>query len=375
MIIGGILIIIIAVVGVLLFLNSKNKSTAVNANTPIATDNTNTNTNTSTTPDPTNPVTTPVGGILASDKIKKLSDSSVVAPILSVDEKAVWFFTNDGHLYKVNLSTGLKQESLLPEKLTVSNAIWPQLGNDFIVVSGSGSAKTFSYYNSDLANTAGQKFGTFPANVHEIDYLQDGKHIAYNWVNGATSTLAIANFDLANYENIVTLPAPDLNIKMSPNGNRALLYNETNSGDGNLYYVSFKTKKLITLHTSMDNAAIWSGDGIKFLYNRDSGDGTKNTKLWLGDSDTATNKEIALNGSVSKATFDKSGNFVFVAVSNGDSDDIWKVDTKTLAKTKVFSGTDSGTIKINATNLFVSADDATLYFKNDDGYLYSVPIK
>jgi hypothetical protein len=369
MIIGGILGLIIVIVGFLLFLNNKNKNTA-----NVATTST---TDTSVVTDPAQKNQIPANGILASQKLRKLSDSTVIAPVLNFDGKAIWFFTStdDGHLYKVNVTNGLKQEFILPGKVNITDGIWPSVGNDFIVVTGSGAAKSFNYYNSDLKDSPDQKFLTFPQNIREIDFLQDGKHIAYNWVKDSSSSLAIANFDLKNFESIVNLPVPNLTIKVSPNGDRAFLYNDSDHASGKLYYVSFQAKKLITLATSTDNTVIWAGDGKRFLYNRDAGDGTKNNKLWIGNSEVISNKDISLNGSVAKATFDKSGDNVYVAISNGGSDDIWKVSTTTLVKTKVFSAADAGAIRINATNLFLSSDGATLYFKNDDGYLYSVPIK
>ncbi|GAC1413387.1 MAG: hypothetical protein NVSMB66_5210 [Candidatus Doudnabacteria bacterium] len=365
---GGILGLIIIVVGFLLFLNGKNKSSSNQTASNQTADNSNQGGLLSS-----NTGTLPSGGILS--KVKKISDSPVVAPVLSLDGKAAWFFTPDGHLYKINLSSGLKQEFLLPSKIDITDAIWPGLGNDFIIVSGSGSAKTFNYYNNDLKNSPDQKFATFPNNVRQVDFLQDGKHIAYTWITSTSSMLAIANYDLKGYENLVALPSSDLTVKVSPSGVRAFLYNANNPQDGTLYYVSFKDKKLITLHTSTDNSVVWSSDGKSFIYNRDSGDGSKNNKLWLGDTSAITNKDLAISGAVNKSTFDRNGSNIYVAVPNGGSDDIWRIDTLTLVKTKVFNASDSGSIKINAKNLFVSEDGATLYFKNDDGYLYSVPIK
>lgn len=375
LIMGGVLGLIIVVAGFLLFLNTQNKKTAAIQTTDTsASTTTTTDASTSSGTDNSSGGNIPTGGILS--KVKKISDSAVIAPVLSLDGKSVWFFTSDGHLYKINLTSGLKQEFLLPSKLSISDAIWPGIGNDFIIVTGSGSAKTFNYYNDALKDSPDQKFLTYPNNVRQIDFLQDGKHIAYTWVTDKGATLALGNFDMKEaFENIVALPSPDLSVKVSPSGNRAFLFNVNNPQDGNLYYVSFKDKKLVTLHTSSENSVVWSGDGKRFIYNRDSGDGSKNNKLWLGDSSAISNKDISLNSAVNKTTFDKTGSNIFVAVSNGGSDDIWKVDASTLAKTKVFSASDAGSIKINATNLFVSDDGATLYFKNDDGYLYSVPIK
>ncbi len=355
---GGMLGLIIIVVGFILFLNSKSKS---------ATDNqTENNTDSALISDEE---------IASSNsKIKKLSDSPVIAPILSFDGKAIWFFTNDGHLYKVNLSTGLKQEYLLPARLEVLDGIWPKQGNDFIIVSSGSGSKTFNYYNSDDKDSADQKFITYPSNMKEVDFLPDGKHIAYNWVTTTGSSLAIATFDTKSFQNIVSLPDKDLNVTVSSRGDKIFAFNKSGA-DGKLYYVTVPDKKIVTLRTSQENGAVWSPDGRRFIWNLDSGDGSRNDKLWLGDSESRSNKDLTLNGSIWKVAFDKTGQNIYVAANDGGSDSFWKVNSSTLVKTKIFSGSDAGSMKINASNLLVSDDGATLYFKNSDGFLYSIPAK
>ncbi len=356
---GGLLAVIIIVVGIILFLNSKSKNAAEQQ--------TETSTNTPVTKDGTTDTST-------NSKIKKISDGAVISPVLSFDGKAIWFFTNDGHLYKVNLTSGLKQEFLLPAKLDIVDGIWPRQGNDFIIVSSGSGSKSFNYYNSDDKDKPDQKFITYPSSMKEVDFLPDGKHIAYNWVTDKGSTFATANFDATGFQNIVSLPDKDLNISVSSIGDKAFAYNKSGA-DGKLYFVSIAGKKITTLKTSQENGAIWSPDGRRFIWNLDSGDGSKNDKLWLGDAQSYTNKDLGLNGSIWKVSFDKDGQNLYVAANDGGSDSFWRISLGTLTKTKIFSSADAGSIKINATNLLVSDDGATLYFKNSDGFLYSIPAK
>jgi Tol biopolymer transport system component len=362
---GSILGLIIIIVAFLLFLNGRNNSAADNQSTD-QTENTN-------LPDGNS------NGILndsdtpSNSKIRKLSDGAVIAPALGFDDKAVWFFTADGHLYKVNLETGLKQEFLLPSTVSITDAIWPVTGNDFIIVNGNGTARTFYYYNSDLKDTANQKFITFPANVKSMDFLSDGKRIAYIWAGDKDAKLEIGDHDLKNYEVITTVPSSNLAIKVSPKGDRAILFDASNVSSGNFYLVSFASKKLIPIKTSMENTVKWSGNGVNFVFNKDEG-AVKSNKLWIGSSDKNEDHDTGLTSSVSKAAFDNSGNNLFVAVRDGDSDSFWKINTATLVKTKVFDAADAGNLTINANNLFVSSDGATLYFKNSDGYLYGIDL-
>ncbi len=350
---GSILGLIIVIVVFIVIVNSRSKAPAVTENNNPETTQNNTENQ--------NPAASP-------DQLTKLSDGAVLAPILSYDGKASWFFTADGHLYKLNLSTGLKQEYLLPTYLNVTDAIWPLNGNDFIVVTGTGATKTFNYYNAET-----KAFSEYPSNVKSVDFTPDGKHVIYNWVSGAKSTLSLADPDLKNFQNVLDLPAGGLTLKVSALGNKVFAYDHANSQDGKLNLVNLDSKKLVTLRTSQDNAVLWSPDGKKFVYNRDPDGKTENNSLWLGDSEEVTNRQLNISGAVSKVVFDQSGKYLFVASVGLDdqTESIWKIDLQSLQKTKVFKVKDLVT-KIDASDLLISPDAQILYFKNADGYLYSV---
>lgn len=349
---GSILGLIIVIVVFIIIVNARSKAPVTEQNnTEVTAENT----------DKTAPAAN-------TDQLTKITDAAVIAPILSYDGKAAWFFTGDGHLYKLNLSTGLKQEYLLPTYLEVSDVIWPLNGNDFIVVLGTGASKTFSYYNSET-----KTFNDYPSNVKAVDFTPDGKHVIYNWVSGAKSTLSLADPNLKNYQNIIDLPSGGLTLKVSALGNKVFAYDHANSTDGKLNLIDLDSKKLVTIRTAADNSVLWSPDGKKFVYNRDPDGKTNNNSLWLGDSEEVTNKQLNIEGSVSKTVFDQSGKYLFVSSVGLDdqTESIWKIDLQTLQKTKVFKLKDLVT-KIDASDLLISPDAQILYFKNADGYLYSV---
>ncbi len=308
----------------------------------------------------------------AAADIHKISDSPAIAPIFSFDGQTLWYFTSDGHLYSLNPSTGLKQEYLLPQSVTIDNAIWPAQGDDFIIVSGTGTSKIFRYYDSSA-----KTFINYPANVKEADFMPDGQKVAYNWVSGTTSELSIAAKDLTGHKTIATLPQADLTIKVSPLGDRAFAYDNSNPQSGKLYYINFTTKKVTTLPTASENDAVWAPDGKHFLYNRNTGgkSGSSSNELWLGDIDAGTDTDLHIASKVSKAVFDKSGNNLYVAAQTVDglSEEVWKIDLTAMQKTKVFSPADNDPA-INSSNLLLSGDGTTLYFINSDGYIYSVSL-
>lgn len=353
--VGGILALVIAGLVVFLVLNSKSKNAAEQQSTDT------TNNTTTTVPDTTS-------------KLQKVSDTNVVAPILSYDSKAVWYFTPDGHLYKLNLSTGLKQEFLLPSKLDIVSAVWPRAGSDFIIVANKSGVRSYNYYNDDFKDNTDQKFYAFPDNVKDLDFLPDGKSVLYNSVVGKNSLLVIGSYDLKTSSIVVNMPDKDLRVAVSPDGSKALAYNKNNPTDGKLYLVSIADKKIITtLKTSQENSALWSPDGKKFIWNK--ANGLPNNELWLGDANAPINNDIGLAGSVSKVAFSSDNQTAYIAAPDGSGDSFWKVDLSTLVKTKIFSVSDANGTDVHASNLLVSNDGATLYFKNSDGFLYSIPAK
>lgn len=300
----------------------------------------------------------------------KISDSPAIAPVFSYDGQTIWYFTSDGHLYRLNPASGIKQEYLLPQSLTIDDGIWPAQGDDFIVVSGTGTAKIFRYYDSSA-----KSFINYPSNVKEVDFMPNGQQVVYNWVSGTTSELSVAAKDLTGHKTVATLPQADLTIKASPLGDRAFAYDNSNPKSGKLYYINFTTKKVTALPTALENDAVWAPDGRHFLYNRNPGGQSSNGDLWLGDIDAGTDTDLHIASKVSKAVFDSSGNNLYVAAQTVDglSEEVWKINLNTMSKTKVFTPADNDPA-INSSHLMLSNDGTTLYFENSDGYIYSVQL-
>ncbi len=370
---GGILVLIIVVVGIILMVNAKNKkpttdTTVTDQNTNTTDTNTDTTTNTNTNTDTTTTDTTTV-----QSRITKVSAEPVVSPVLSFDGKAVWYFTSAGSSYKVNLSTGLRQEYALQDKAATYEAIWPNSGADFILVSGNDPSRTFRYYNSDT-----KQFTEYPTNFKGVDFTSDTKSILYNWVKDNKSTLSTGNLRNSTFQNLIDLPESGLTVKAGPNINRALAFNKDKPDSGKLYLILIDTKKVITLKTGVDNSAIWSPDGKHFLYNRNPDETAVNKNLWLGDSTAPVDKDLGIVSTVSKAVFDSTGANLYVAVADtaGDGGDvIWKIDLSTLQKTQIFKplSTDVPST-ISVSQLLISPDNTSIFFKNSDGYLYGYKI-
>lgn len=298
----------------------------------------------------------------SSNEPVKLSDVAVVTPILSYDGKAVWFFTNDGHLYKIDLVSGLKKEFLLPALLAVDQVIWPQVGNDFIVASGTTGSKVFDYYNGET-----KKYVRYPSNIKGVDFLPSAKRVVYNWVNqDGKSELTEANPDTGAHQKLIDLQEGGFTIKTSPDGSKAFAFREATPKDSKLNFIDLASNKTFVIKTSISNSAAWSTDSKSFVFNKLDAGNSESRTLWVGSTQSASNdRSLGINASAEKAVFDRNSENMYVVSDEGI---LWRVNTVSFEKTQVII---PGTGTLNAVNILLSPDGKVLYYKAIDGYLYS----
>lgn len=341
---------ILALAGYLLF--GKKKTTTTPTPPPTTQDQTNnTPTDSNTNTDSETPAET----------ITKLSDTKAVSPAFSYTGNSIWYLTEDGHMYTINLISGLKKEYVLPANLSVTKVIWPAAGDDFIIVTDTSAAgRTFNYYDS-----VKKTFTQYPKNIRGVDFTRDGKGVIYNWITDKNlSGLTQANPDTSDHVPLMDLSDGDYDVKISSLGDKAFVYQYKNSKDGKLGYVDLTAKKLITISTGADNSAIWSPDGTKFLFNKPETDGGGDD-LWLGDlSSTTGDKNLGIKSVATKAYFDADGQNVYVGVDKS----IWKISVKDQKKIKVLDS--SSSVTLNPQSLIISNDGKIAYIWNSDGFLY-----
>jgi len=374
---GSILALIVITIGFILFVqfrakkNNSSQLTSTDASSSSSSSSSSSDQNNpapAPTPTPTpTPSPTPAVPVPAPGSPVKLTDTAAVSPALSYDGTLLWYFTPDGHLFNVDLQTGQKKEYLLPNNYSVTKAIWPSVGNDFIVQSGSGSGRTFYYYDSQT-----KKFIAYPANVKAVDFMPDGLHVVYEWVDASNkATLSTANFDLTGHKTVLSLPtADDYVIKAASLRNRAFYYKDNALADGKIYYANLDSGSTFAIKTAASNQVIWSPDSTHFLYNRLDKDGnTASNQLWLGDLDSSTDTALGVDGLPAKGAFDKTGAHLVLALpGSGGNDTLMIADTKTFQANNFFTGTG-----VSAADLAVANDAGTVYFKNSDGFVYSLP--
>lgn len=347
-ILGGLLVLILAIGGFLLFGGSKTPTGTGDQN---QTDNQNT--------DNSNNDSGNSGTV--TQKVVKISDTKAVSPAFSYTGNSLWYFTPDGHLYEINLISGLKKEYVLPSNLTVSKAIWPMAGDDFILVTDTDAAgRTFNYYSAEK-----KAFVQYPKNIRGVDFTKDGKQVVYNWVTDKNlSGLTLANPDTSAHQSLLDLPDGDYDVKVSPLGDKVFIYQYKNPGNSKIGLVDLATKKLSNIDAGANNAVVWSTDGKKFAYNKPS-IGTPGDELWIGDiSSSNADVNTGLKATADKVFFDATGANMYVAADQA----IWKVSIADNKKTKVLES--SGSITISPKQILISKDTKVAYIWNSDGYLY-----
>ena len=387
-ILGGLLLLIV-IAGVTLAVISK-KSTKTT--TLPTTTTTRTTTTTGTTPTTSTTTTTTTGnkpsGNATTDALVRRTTDQVISPILSFKGNEVWYFTPDGNLEQLDLTTANLKKYVLPKALTVSSAIWPSQGSDFIITSvNPDGSKTFNYYSS-----TSKSFTAYPANVKEVQFMPSGNQVVYVWDNGnKTSSLSIADPSLSNHKQLLaSMPEADDTLVISPLGDRILMYDSSSPTNNKLYLMAFSDNKPHTIKTGPENAAIWSNDGQRFVFNKFNPAVTTDTTLWLGSvSGAKSDISLGITVPVSKVAFDTTGATMYYGAPDSNAasgaaasdaapnqslslaDSLWSYAVGTATKTELFSG---NTYNLNVSNLLVSNDQKNLYFKNSDGYLYSAVV-
>jgi hypothetical protein len=314
----------------------------------------------------------------------------VVAPILSFNGNYLWYFTQSGTLKELTLATASLQSYPLPQTLNINYAVWATQGSDFIISGTASGSTTRAYY---YYNSTAKTFTKYPAQVEEVQFMPSGNQVVYLWNNGnSTSSLSIGDTNLGNHKQLVSsMPDQDDAIVVSPLGDHLLAYDAAAPTNGKLYLMAFSDSKLHTIKTNIENQGVWSTDGQHFVFNKYNAAAPSDATLWLG-SIASSSGDISLNISPapSKIVFNTTGSNMYYAAAdskasdataNNDSttsqpillpDSLWSYNVATGSKTEIFSG---DTNNLSVSDLMISNDESTLYFRNSDGYVYSVPVK
>ncbi len=301
-------------------------------------------------------------------EIKELVDERAIAPISSFDGNAVWYFTANGRLFRVNTDGSGLSEFPLPQ-LTSGNLVdvaWPIEGNDFIAITATSAGEVKNYYDS-----VQKKYVALPANIQSFDWLPDGKRIAYVWKSGdnATQQLVMANADGTGFRTIKNVFWPDLQVKASPLGKEVLLIRSMIEGQVNkIYRANLETGAIdIVIDEGRNLDALWLPGGEKFIFAQDNI--TRIPRLFLYNFSSRQVVDLNVNTTLDKVVVNKDGKYLYAAAPKKDNtgDEFVKLD---LATYKLETYFDPGE-DLRAKNLIMVGNN--LYFVNSrDGKIYYI---
>jgi hypothetical protein len=284
--------------------------------------------------------------------VKKVLDEVVISPVASYDNQSIWYFNSEGRLFKANTDGSNLSEYPLPAipGSKLKRVLWPKQGSDFISIASNGTNDLKSFYNA-----SGKVFSSLSENIRYIEWLPDGKRIAYIWQSGNTQQLTIANGDGSGFRTIKDVFWSDLVLKSSSDGKTLLMYRSPATADNKIYSVNLETGEISTaIDTGKNIGANWISE-TKFLYATDS-------KVYLYDLTNKKSTDLNLSTSLDKVAGNSLGNYVYAFVDHK----FVKIDLGTNKSENYFEP-DS---KVNAKNLMLVG--STIYYTDSDNKLYMI---
>jgi hypothetical protein len=372
-ILGAIFILIVGTLGFLLYQRQhRNKLAAQNKVNQE-------NTTPAPTPEPTPPTNTPDNS--GSGKAIKLTDDEIVSPVLFFQGNGITYFNSQGQLFQTDLQSSSgnvllsnKRELTIALKSGIGKIVWPQLGNNFIAELGSGSSRTWSFYDS-----AKGSYVDLPNQIVSLDWLPSSDKIMLVYADSTgKATLNTANPDGSNYQTVTAMYEADDQISVSPDGKSILFWRTQNREAVNpISFLSPDGKVYKAIVTDGYNFGVkWSPDSQKFVFGKRDPQ-TQTYQLWLADLVSGAVKNLGVTTTPEKTVWTKNGQYVYAAVPTTGSagngltqDTIMKINTSTLDKEEFLPGT-----SVDAQNLFLDLTENNLFFKNNqDRALYYIDI-
>lgn len=311
----------------------------------------------------------------------KLTSNEVVSPVLFYQGNGITYFNSQGQLFQTeleitasNVLLGDEQELTIALTPGITKILWPQSGNNFIAEIGTGTNRTWSFYDS-----AKGLYVTLPSQVKSVDWLPSSDKILLTYVDSAgKATLNSTNPDGTGYETLIEMYGVDDQISVAPDGKNLLFWRTQNREATNIINLLATDgtgyKAIVT--DGYNLGVKWSPDSQKFVFGRRDPQ-TQVYGLWMADLASGQVKNLGVNTIPDKVVWNKSSTFVYAAVpkkgnaGNGLTEDtIYRINVAGNSKQEYAPGT-----VIDARELFLDSSENNLFFKNaQDGALYYLSV-
>ncbi len=309
--------------------------------------------------------------------VVKLGDDQVVSPVLFYQGDGVTYLNPQGLLLqhdflieddKVTLTN--RSEVDLPSLSGITRVLWPQSGNNFIAEVRQGlGERRWSVYNSDT-----NRYVELPPQVTTIDWLPQGNKIIYIWLDAnGKSTLNVANPDNTGYQVVADIWENDDEIKVSPDGQNILFFRRESDEAKNSINLTTTDGTLFrgVVTEGYNYGVLWAPDSRGFLFGHRNS--SNQYDIWVGDITQGAVEDLGVSSIVEKALWDRSGQFVYVAVPQKGNpqtglteDSLIRINLESGEKKEYQLGDG-----VDAREMFLSSNGDKLFFKNmQDQALY-----
>ncbi len=370
-ILGAIFILIVGTLGFLIYQKSNNPETETGE--PQVTEEP--QVEEPTTEEPTEPAE-------SDTKAVRLTDDSVVSPILVYQGNGISYFNRSGQLFQTNFevsNTGVllnnKRALPIPVKEDISRVLWPLAGVDYIAEMGNGSTRGWSFYN-----TLAGKYTDIPQEVYSLDWMPTGDKIMFVWVDGnGKATLNIGNPDTTGYQTLTDLYEPNNEIAVSPDGKNVLFYQIQNIDQtkNTINMVTADGKVFSSVVKDGYNRGVrWAPDSKQFLFGKRNPSSQK-YELWVGNISTGELRNLGVNTTVQKAVWSKDSKTVYAGMpvtgNAGESlteDNLYAITVDNASKKEYIPG-----VAVDVQDMFYTSDEKILFFRNaQDNALYYIKL-
>jgi hypothetical protein len=248
--------------------------------------------------------------------------------------------------------------------LPLVDVLWPQTGGDYIAVSKNSGSLTYSHFNSQ-----NKRYTQLSDRIAAMDWLPNGRQVALIWrTDDNRGQLVISGPDATGYQVLNTLPWNDLNIRVSPDGTKALIVRQTQSNPVNKIYLfdlsdgSYET----VVNDGLNLDAKWVGP-TQFVFSQKTASAF--SKIQMYDTASKTVTDLGLDTPIERVAGDSANAVLYAATNRADGgDDFISIKMGTFEKQQYFSPQERIKVaKLTVASgklLFTGLPDSKLYIIN-----------
>ncbi|MFA6973946.1 MAG: hypothetical protein WC238_04405 [Parcubacteria group bacterium] len=323
-------------------------------------------------------------------RVSAITDEAVLSPILdSATSKIKYYSKLTGQVYQIDLD-GSNKKTLAAKTLPgLSDVAWSPDGTKTLTTFSQSGLSSFFYY--DYATDKGVKLKD---NLDTVIWQNNNK-IFYKYYNPETGerSLNIADPDGNNWSKIANLDYKYVSIAPI---SRTALVSFWNSPDAAIESVFESAPilggdKTLLLRGIFGADYRWNNNSSSLLISHSNEKNGSQIQLATANDHGGELKNLGIPTFVSKSAWSKDNKTVYYALPASlpndatlpndyldnkftTNDSFWKIDTTTGSKTNVL-GANQLPSAIDATNLFLNADESILFFINKlDGRLYKISL-